>query len=74
MGEGGRVHEKQIHRGELPKKGGVEEGGGGVGGVAWRVCRFKRGGDLAKKDICGGVDTPINTMNLTMALTVILVY
>ena len=68
MGEGGRVHEKQIHRGELPKKGGVEEGG------AWRVCRFKRGGDLAKKDICGGVDTPINTMNLTMALTVILVY
>ena len=27
MGEGGRVHEKQIHRGELPKKGGVEEGG-----------------------------------------------
>ena len=68
MGEGGRVHEKQIHRGELPKKGGVEEWG------AWRVCRFKRGGDLAKKDICGGVDTPINTMNLTMALTVILVY
>ena len=60
MGEGWRVHEKQR----------VEWRRGG----AWRVCRFKRGGDLAKKDICGGVDTPINTMNLTMALTVILVY
>ena len=50
----GGVHEKPIHRGELPK----------MGGGAWTVCRLngawqKRGGWCFWE----GVDTPVYTIN-----------
>ena len=61
------VREKPIYRGELPKKEGFRT-----------VCRFKE--RVWQKEVGGGgvfewgVDIPMNTMNLTIILTMILIY
>ena len=62
-GGGGRGSQKTNIQGEFPKKG--------AGGL-------KRGRSWRKKGVVflrvGVVDTPMHTMNLTITLTVILIY
>ena len=63
---GGENHEKTIYGGrELPKKGVLGQLADLKG---WGLAKKKKGSDF---DV--GVDTPVNTMNLTITLTVILI-